>query len=104
MIDQELIKLNELLLKDISNLDDVEKLLVVEDRINKALNLDKRKWSGKELTKVSIRTKKVARQKFELGDVFEIYLEKESIYGYTIIVKLEDEKKKVNGRILYLDF
>lgn len=93
MIDQELIKLNELLLKYISNLDDVEKLLVVEDRINKALNLDKRKWSGKELTKVSIRTKKAARQKFELGDVFEIYLEKENIYAYTVVVKLEDEKE-----------
>ncbi|MBC1504362.1 hypothetical protein [Listeria booriae] len=94
MINQELILLNDLLLKDISDLDDAEKILAIEDKINRALDLDKRKWGNRELSKVSIRTKKATRKKVELGDIFEIYLESENIYNYTIVVKLEDEKEE----------
>ncbi|HCE1205858.1 TPA: hypothetical protein NFU13_002761, partial [Listeria innocua] len=50
MMNQELIKLHEILLKDISNLDDAEKISIIQDRITQALNLDKRRWNEKMLS------------------------------------------------------
>ncbi|MBC2077022.1 hypothetical protein HCJ64_10870 [Listeria marthii] len=93
MINQELIKLHEVLLKDISNLDDAEKISIIQDRITQALNLDKRRWDEKMLSNVSIRTKKATRPKMQVGDVYEIYLEEVKVYGYVAILKLEDEKE-----------
>ncbi|MBF2554897.1 hypothetical protein IA816_03715 [Listeria marthii] len=93
MINQELIKLHEVLLKDISNLDDAEKISIIQDRITQALNLDKRRWDEKMLSNVSIRTKKATRPKMQVGDVYEIYLEEVNVYGYIAILKLEDEKE-----------
>ncbi len=68
MINQELIKLHEILLKDISNLDDAEKILIIQERITQALNLDKRRWDEKILSNVSIRTKKATRLKMQVGE------------------------------------
>ncbi|MBC1977592.1 hypothetical protein HCJ63_03745 [Listeria marthii] len=93
MINQELIKLHEVLLKDISNLDDAEKISIIQDRITQALNLDKRRWDEKMLSNVSIRTKKATRPKMQVGDVYEIYLEEVKVYGYVATLKLEDEKE-----------
>ncbi|MBC1968347.1 hypothetical protein IA940_00935 [Listeria marthii] len=93
MMNQELIKLHEILLKDISNLDDAEKISIIQDRITQALNLDKRRWNEKMLSNVSIRTKKATRPKMQVGDVYEIYLEEVNVYGYIAILKLEDEKE-----------
>ncbi|MBC1923387.1 hypothetical protein [Listeria innocua] len=93
MINQELIKLHEVLLKDISNLDDAEKISIIQERITQALNLDKRRWDEKMLSNVSIRTKKATRPKMQVGDVYEIYLEEVKVYGYVAILKLEDEKE-----------
>ncbi|MBF2392675.1 hypothetical protein IA831_03780 [Listeria marthii] len=93
MINQELIKLHEVLLKDISNLDDAEKISIIQDRITQALNLDKRRWNEKMLSNVSIRTKKAIRPKMQVGDVYEIYLEEVKVYGYVAILKLEDDKE-----------
>ncbi|MDT0014077.1 hypothetical protein [Listeria cossartiae] len=93
MMNQELIKLHEILLKDISNLDDAEKISIIQDRITQALNLDKRRWDEKMLSNVSIRTKKATRPKMQVGDVYEIYLEEVNVYGYIAILKLEDEKE-----------
>ncbi|ECL8005158.1 hypothetical protein FUA68_03380 [Listeria innocua] len=92
MMNQELIKLHEILLKDISNLDDAEKISILQERITQALNLDKRRWDEKMLSNVSIRTKKATRPKMQVGDVYEIYLEEVNVYGYVAILKLEDEK------------
>ncbi|EAD7603058.1 hypothetical protein [Listeria monocytogenes] len=94
MINQELIKLHEILLKDISNLDDAEKISIIQDRITQALNLDKRRWNEKMLSNVSIRTKKATRPKMQEGDVYEIYLEEVKVYGYVAILKLEDDKEE----------
>ncbi|HBM3681245.1 TPA: hypothetical protein LWH63_002631, partial [Listeria innocua] len=91
MMNQELIKLHEILLKDISNLDDAEKISIIQDRITQALNLDKRRWDEKMLSNVSIRTKKATRPKMQVGDVYEIYLEEVNVYGYIAILKLEDD-------------
>ncbi|EAF0969706.1 hypothetical protein C7Z54_13885 [Listeria monocytogenes] len=91
MINKELIKLHEILLKDISNLDDAEKISIIQDRITQALNLDKRRWNEKMLSNVSIRTKKATRPKMQEGDVYEIYLEEVKVYGYVAILKLEDD-------------
>ncbi|MBC1382941.1 hypothetical protein [Listeria innocua] len=93
MMNQELIKLHEILLKDISNLDDAEKISTIQERITQALNLDKRRWDEKMLSNVSIRTKKATRPKMQVGDVYEIYLEEVNVYGYVAILKLEDEKE-----------
>ncbi|EAC9742482.1 hypothetical protein QRW32_002192 [Listeria monocytogenes] len=93
MMNQELIKLHEILLKDISNLDDAEKISIIQERITQALNLDKRRWDEKMLSNVSIRTKKATRPKMQVGDVYEIYLEEVKVYGYVAILKLEDEKE-----------
>ncbi|EAD5716412.1 hypothetical protein ACIX1Y_001232 [Listeria innocua] len=93
MMNKELIKLHEILLKDISNLDDAEKISIIQDRITQALNLDKRRWNEKMLSNVSIRTKKATRPKMQEGDVYEIYLEEVNVYGYVAILKLEDEKE-----------
>ncbi|MBF2361779.1 hypothetical protein IA759_00950 [Listeria marthii] len=93
MINQELIKLHEVLLKDISNLDDAEKISIIQERITQALNIDKRRWDEKMLSNVSIRTKKATRPKMQVGDVYEIYLEEVNVYGYIAILKLEDEKE-----------
>ncbi|MBC1998976.1 hypothetical protein [Listeria marthii] len=93
MMNQELIKLHEILLKDISNLDDAEKISIIQERITQALNLDKRRWDEKMLSNVSIRTKKATRPKMQVGDVYEIYLEEVNVYGYIAILKLEDEKE-----------
>lgn len=92
-MNQELIKLHEILLKDISNLDDAEKISIIQERITQALNLDKRRWDEKMLSNVSIRTKKATRPKMQVGDVYEIYLEEVNVYGYIAILKLEDEKE-----------
>lgn len=92
-MNQELIKLHEILLKDISNLDDAEKISIIQERITQALNLDKRRWDEKMLSNVSIRTKKATRPKMQVGDVYEIYLEEVKVYGYVAILKLEDEKE-----------
>ncbi|HCE1208587.1 TPA: hypothetical protein NFV44_002768, partial [Listeria innocua] len=92
-MNQELIKLHEILLKDISNLDDAEKISTIQERITQALNLDKRRWDEKMLSNVSIRTKKATRPKMQVGDVYEIYLEEVKVYGYVAILKLEDEKE-----------
>ncbi|EKY4027547.1 hypothetical protein QJ221_002686 [Listeria innocua] len=92
-MNQELIKLHEILLKDISNLDDAEKISTIQERITQALNLDKRRWDEKMLSNVSIRTKKATRPKMQVGDVYEIYLEEVNVYGYVAILKLEDEKE-----------
>ncbi|HAC3175520.1 TPA_asm: hypothetical protein GZK45_04965 [Listeria innocua] len=92
MINQELIKLHEVLLKDISNLDDAEKISIIQDRITQALNLDKRRWNEKMLSNVSIRTKKATRPKMQEGDVYEIYLEEVNVYGYIAILKLDNDK------------
>ncbi|MBC2137697.1 hypothetical protein HCA93_15540 [Listeria innocua] len=94
MINQELIKLHEVLLKDISNLDDAEKISIIQERITQALNLDKRRWDEKMLSNVSIRTKKATRPKMQEGDVYEIYLEEVKVYGYIAILKLEDDKEE----------
>ncbi|EIR7350930.1 TPA: hypothetical protein LWI84_001604 [Listeria innocua] len=91
MMNQELIKLHEILLKDISNLDDAEKISIIQERITQALNLDKRRWDEKMLSNVSIRTKKATRPKMQVGDVYEIYLEEVNVYGYIAILKLEDD-------------
>ncbi|EHR9821485.1 hypothetical protein ACI6K3_001377 [Listeria innocua] len=91
MMNQELIKLHEVLLKDISNLDDAEKISIIQERITQALNLDKRRWDEKMLSNVSIRTKKATRPKMQVGDVYEIYLEEVNVYGYVAILKLEDD-------------
>ncbi|EQC2291716.1 TPA: hypothetical protein ACSKNZ_002800 [Listeria innocua] len=91
MMNQELIKLHEILLKDISNLDDAEKISIIQERITQALNLDKRRWNEKMLSNVSIRTKKATRPKMQEGDVYEIYLEEVNVYGYVAILKLEDD-------------
>ncbi|EHF3641467.1 TPA: hypothetical protein NR394_001103 [Listeria innocua] len=93
MMNQELIKLHEILLKDISNLDDAEKISIIQERITQALNLDKRRWDEKMLSNVSIHTKKATRPKMQVGDVYEIYLEEVKVYGYVAILKLEDEKE-----------
>ncbi|MCD2249211.1 hypothetical protein LAX74_002465 [Listeria marthii] len=93
MMNQELIKLHEILLKDISNLDDAEKISIIQERITQALNIDKRRWDEKMLSNVSIRTKKATRPKMQVGDVYEIYLEEVNVYGYIAILKLEDEKE-----------
>ncbi|EAE7092316.1 hypothetical protein BI336_01010 [Listeria monocytogenes] len=92
MMNQELIKLHEILLKDISNLDDAEKISIIQDRITQALNLDKRRWNEKMLSNVSIRTKKATRPKMQEGDVYEIYLEEVNVYGYIAILKLDNDK------------
>ncbi|HBM3522226.1 TPA: hypothetical protein LWG95_002729, partial [Listeria innocua] len=92
MMNQELIKLHEILLKDISNLDDAEKISIIQDRITQALNLDKRRWNEKMLSNVSIRTKKATRPKMQVGDVYEIYLEEVNVYGYIAILKLDNDK------------
>ncbi|EPR0552946.1 hypothetical protein ACUZYP_002885, partial [Listeria innocua] len=91
MMNKELIKLHEILLKDISNLDDAEKISIIQERITQALNLDKRRWDEKMLSNVSIRTKKATRPKMQEGDVYEIYLEEVNVYGYVAILKLEDD-------------
>ncbi|HAC3175518.1 TPA_asm: hypothetical protein GZK45_04955 [Listeria innocua] len=91
MMNKELIKLHEILLKDISNLDDAEKISIIQERITQALNLDKRRWDEKMLSNVSIRTKKATRPKMQVGDVYEIYLEEVNVYGYIAILKLEDD-------------
>ncbi|ELD8303168.1 hypothetical protein QJJ77_000812 [Listeria innocua] len=91
MMNQELIKLHEVLLKDIYNLDDAEKISIIQERITQALNLDKRRWDEKMLSNVSIRTKKATRPKMQVGDVYEIYLEEVNVYGYVAILKLEDD-------------
>ncbi|HHQ1011472.1 TPA: hypothetical protein ACSK87_002900 [Listeria innocua] len=91
MMNQELIKLHEILLKDIFNLDDAEKISIIQERITQALNLDKRRWDEKMLSNVSIRTKKATRPKMQEGDVYEIYLEEVNVYGYVAILKLEDD-------------
>ncbi|WP_260490853.1 hypothetical protein [Listeria innocua] len=63
MMNKKLIKLHEILLKDISNIDDAEKISIIQERITQALNLDKRRWDEKMLSNVSIRTKKQPAQK-----------------------------------------
>ncbi|MBC2111605.1 hypothetical protein HCA82_11090 [Listeria innocua] len=94
MINKELIKLHEILLKDISNLDDAEKISIIQERITQALNLDKRRWDEKMLSNVSIRTKKATRPKMQEGDVYEIYLEEVNVYGYIAILKLDNDKEE----------
>ncbi|EAV9987045.1 TPA_asm: hypothetical protein GYZ23_01020 [Listeria monocytogenes] len=94
MMNQELIKLHEILLKDISNLDDAEKISIIQERITQALNLDKRRWDEKMLSNVSIRTKKATRPKMQEGDVYEIYLEEVNVYGYIAILKLDNDKEE----------
>lgn len=93
-MNQELIKLHEILLKDISNLDDAEKISIIQERITQALNLDKRRWDEKMLSNVSIRTKKATRPKMQEGDVYEIYLEEVNVYGYIAILKLDNDKEE----------
>ncbi|MBC2134263.1 hypothetical protein [Listeria innocua] len=91
MMNKKLIKLHEILLKDISNIDDAEKISIIQERITQALNLDKRRWNEKMLSNVSIRTKKATRPKMQVGDGYEIYLEEVNVYGYVAILKLEDD-------------
>ncbi|WP_258378557.1 hypothetical protein [Listeria ivanovii] len=86
---EDIIKLNSLLTKDIDNIETEESLNEIKGRIYKALTLDLRLFKEKQLASISIRMKNALKPKYSLGEVFQIYLNKEKVYSYAMCVKEE---------------
>ncbi|WP_260479552.1 Imm26 family immunity protein [Listeria cossartiae] len=98
-------KLNLILTKDIDNIETEEGLNELKDRIYKALSLDLRLFNEKQLSSVSIRTKKALKPKYSLGDIFQIYLNKEKVYSYAMCVKEERPNEDIPYHIFaFFDF
>ncbi|WP_228465820.1 MULTISPECIES: hypothetical protein [Listeria] len=97
--------LNLILTKDIDNIETEEGLNELKDRIYKALSLDLRLFNEKQLSSVSIRTKKALKPKYSLGDIFQIYLNKEKLYSYAMCVKEERPNEDIPYHIFaFFDF
>ncbi|WP_258319953.1 hypothetical protein [Listeria monocytogenes] len=70
---QDIIKLNSLLTKDIDNIETEESLNEIKNRVYQALTLDLRLFNEKQLSSVSIRTKKALKPSTHL-ETFSKYI------------------------------
>ncbi|MBC1415799.1 hypothetical protein HB822_06265 [Listeria innocua] len=102
---QDIIKLNSLLTKDIDNIETEDSLNEIKNRIYQALTMDLRLFNEKQLSGVSIRTKKALKPKYSLGDIFQIYLNKEKVYSYAMCVKEERPNEDIPYHLFaFFDF